>query len=472
MGHQKEERFPALREYRDLVFLVAFFVHLLVVVVLFGVGFAKYRSYMNQYNPETGPLPGPEAEGSYSWSWSYGGSDSYSYSYSGSDSAGLGGGKFIGSLVFCAGFASIFSIGWLILLRKAAGAIVYISVVCAIVSYIAAAGVWFYLKAIPVAVVFLILALINLLIFFLARHKIEFAKHVLKCVAEVIDNYPAPIWVATVSLLPMVGWCAFWVVTLNFVFYFNSGGAQGICSVYLIFSFYWTTQVIKNTVHVTSSGVFASWYFLAPNMPANPTWESFKRAVTTSFGSICLGSLLVAIVKTLRALLSSRGGILGLILRCFMAIIDRLVQYFNRYAFAQVAIYGKTFCQSAKSTWNMFAEHGFDAVINDDVTGMVLTTGSMVCGLLTAVVGGIFAHIVFKGGVDGLTDVATYSIAAAGFFIGLCVSFITLEVVDSGVATIFVCFVEEPARLRETSPHFYHKFNETFHGKCDLFHHV
>jgi hypothetical protein len=216
-----------------------------------------------------------------------------------------------------------------------------------------------------------------------------------------------------------------------------NGKGQWLVIAYLLFSFYWTTQVIKNTVHVTASGVFASWYFLSPNLPASPCLVSFKRAVTTSFGSICLGSLLVALVKTMRALVSNNNSVLGAVLRCFLSIFERLIQYFNRYAFAQVAIYGKTFCQSAKSTWEMFCANGFDAVLNDDITGMVLNTGCMIGGLFTAAVGAIVGHIIY-GDLDGLAP----TIAFAGFLIGFSITLITMEVIDSGVATIFVCFVE------------------------------
>lgn len=75
--------------------------------------------------------------------------------------------------------------------------------------------------------------------------------------------------------------------------------------VFCFFSFYWTSQVIKNIVHVTISGVYACYYFLMGSpqgMTKSPTWESFKRACTTSIGSICFGSLIIAVVQTLRAL--------------------------------------------------------------------------------------------------------------------------------------------------------------------------
>jgi len=68
-----------------------------------------------------------------------------------------------------------------------------------------------------------------------------------------------------------------------------------------------TTTVIKNVVHVTGAGVFASWYFLhgTVGVPPNPTLGSLKRATTTSFGSICFGSLIVAALQTLQAVCRS-----------------------------------------------------------------------------------------------------------------------------------------------------------------------
>jgi hypothetical protein len=153
-------------------------------------------------------------------------------------------------------------------------------------------------------------------------------------------------------------------------------------------------------VHVTVSGTFASWYFLnrASNtdavslMPSNPTIGSFKRATTYSFGSICFGSLLVAAIKTLRALVHGmrRNGdnIVACLLDCILGCIERLMEYFNLYAFTQVAIYGKTYCKAAKDTWKLFKSHGIQAIINDNLIGHVLFLGAMLGGIVTAIIGG------------------------------------------------------------------------------------
>lgn len=69
-------------------------------------------------------------------------------------------------------------------------------------------------------------------------------------------------------------------------------------------SLFWTGAVFCNTVHVIVSGMV----FLvlihggreAATMPPKPLVRSLRYAVTTSFGSICYGSLFTAAIRTLR----------------------------------------------------------------------------------------------------------------------------------------------------------------------------
>jgi hypothetical protein len=82
-------------------------------------------------------------------------------------------------------------------------------------------------------------------------------------------------------------------------------------------------------------------------------------------------------------------------IQCLLQIIGDLLEYFNRYAFAQVAIYGKDYCSAAKDTWNLCKARGIDAIINDNLIGNVLGVGSLIVGLLTAFVGWVFYGFLF-----------------------------------------------------------------------------
>jgi hypothetical protein len=98
----------------------------------------------------------------------------------------------------------------------------------------------------------------------------------------------------------------------------------------LLLSYFFTHQVIQNTTHVTVAGTVGAWWF----SPADATGccsagmlGSMVRALTTSFGSICFGSLLVAIVQAMKALVNSaRNGdnqILVCIADCILGCIER-----------------------------------------------------------------------------------------------------------------------------------------------------
>lgn len=142
---------------------------------------------------------------------------------------------------------------------------------------------------------------------------------------------------------------------------------------------YWISEVIKNVIHTTISGVYGSWYFTA-NSPsglvAKPTPGAFKRTMTTSFGSISFGSLIVALINLLRTICSiarsqeaSQGNIVGsimfCILGCIIGLLDWVVQFVNRYAFCHIALYGKAYIPAAKDTWTMLKNRGWDILIAD-----------------------------------------------------------------------------------------------------------
>jgi hypothetical protein len=239
----------------------------------------------------------------------------------------------------------------------------------------------------------------------------------------------------------------------------KTGLPLGIIFAFLV-SFYWTQQVISNIVHCTSAGAVASWYFLSPNnSPARPTVEALKRATWTSFGSICLGSLIIAVIKALRYLVQTAGrsknGCVQCMVMCLLNCLERLVTFFNVYAFSQIAIYGKSYCESAHAVWDLLKARGFDLIINDDLVGLALLFASIVGGAVTGVVGAVFAKLVFNE--EGSTWIIY---AFFGFMIGCGIVNAAMEVVFSGVCAFFVCYAEDPQALQATKPHVAAEFRE------------
>lgn len=305
-------------------------------------------------------------------------------------------------------------------------------------------------------IIFLIIAGFDAFLYFMWRKYIPFTAVLLRWTTRTLGEYPAmltanfgvvmTLTVQTIAVLASLVGAA--LMQENKVR--TTAWTKG-ASIYTIFWLFWSEEVMRNVARVTTSGVFACRYFLGFNSPQapNPTAESFKRATTYSFGSICFGSLLVAIVTFLRFLLNSsndRDTLAGAIVDCFLSMLESLMKYFNTYAFTQVAIYGKSYIEAAKSTWELVKSHGIDGIINDNLTGSVIALGSFI----TAIVGGLLAvltYFIMNGGGQELIFAFLVGLLAAGM-----VSFCALGVISSGVTTFFVCLAEDPAALQRSDP--------------------
>ena len=160
-------------------------------------------------------------------------------------------------------------------------------------------------------------------------------------------------------------------------------------------SFYWVHQVITNTVHVTTAGTVGTWWFVpseASSCCSPAIKDSFVRATTYSFGSICFGSLLVALVNALRTLYQQAQNnddcqILVCIISCILACIQGIIEYLNKWAFIYVGLYGYSFLDAGRNVITLFQNKGWTTIITDDLTDNVLWLMSIGIGLATGLVG-------------------------------------------------------------------------------------
>ncbi|KAI9224889.1 plasma-membrane choline transporter-domain-containing protein [Blastocladiella britannica] len=347
----------------------------------------------------------------------------------------------------------------------------------------------------------LCLLMAGLFIYFYSAYKsrFPFAAVMMATVAEVTQKYTATVFLGLVALIVNLAYTVFFVITLlsSSMVWGNVGtgsssssssssssgnntnnnklsGAAYALWVFLTFSFYWTSQVIVNVLHVTIAGVFGSYYFMsgtAQGMPSSPTVGAFTRAITTSFGSICFGSLIIALIQTVQAVLrqlmndtdSAIAAFIICCVQCLLSWIEAWAEIFNKYAFCQVAIYGKPFVRAAKDTWTMIKDRGVDALINDSLIGNVLGLGAVLVGGITVLV----AWAIFAVGrttvvPSGSFDLTLLIVLVVAFFVGVVMFSLISTVVSSGVATTFVALAEDPAALAHSKPELWEKIRETY----------
>ena len=95
----------------------------------------------------------------------------------------------------------------------------------------------------------------------------------------------------------------------------------------------------QSSVHVTVAGTVGHWWFEpaeANSFCSSAVNSAFIRTVTTSFGSICFGSMIVALLETLRMLARAArdnddgNAILLCLAECILSCLASIMEYFNK----------------------------------------------------------------------------------------------------------------------------------------------
>uniref|UniRef100_A0ACD5ZH25 Uncharacterized protein n=1 Tax=Avena sativa TaxID=4498 RepID=A0ACD5ZH25_AVESA len=298
--------------------------------------------------------------------------------------------------------------------------------------------------------------------------RFPFTMLVLQKAVRMVWELPKVTRVAYAFVLVMLCWMALW-----------SFGVSGIVAMHipnrgqwwlvlaLSVSLFWTGAVLSNTVHVIVSGmvflVLIHGGQAAASMPPKPLLKSLQYAVTTSFGSICYGSLFTAAIRTLRweiRGIRSKIGNNECLLCCvdfFFHIVETLVRFFNKYAYVQIAVNGHSFNRSARDAWELFQSTGIEALIAYDCSGAVLLMSTILGGLITGTCTGVWAYFTQS---DKAIIVGSTSMLMGMILVGL-----TVVVVESAVTSIYICYAEDPLLIQRWDPEFFEQMSEALHQR-------
>mmetsp|Transcript_3638 Transcript_3638/g.8345 ORF Transcript_3638/g.8345 Transcript_3638/m.8345 type:complete len:482 (+) Transcript_3638:90-1535(+) len=263
------------------------------------------------------------------------------------------------------------------------------------------------------------------------------------------------------------GWSILWFIGVG-----DSLSSNNTAVVFfLLVSFYWVQQVLSNTVQTTVAGTIGTWWFVPDE--ASSYWssaikDSFGRATTYSFGSICFGSFIVAVVQALRAIAhqarqNEDAQLLVCIIDCILGCIQDILEYINKWAYVYVGLYGFGYIEAGKNVLELFKSKGWDVIIADDLCDRVLFMVSLGIGVFTGIIGLVCTYLNSNLLVAFDLGEAT---ASAGFFVGLVVGFvfcsILMNVVGGAVNTVIVCYAESPAEFQTNHPALAHQMRSAY----------
>jgi hypothetical protein len=133
--------------------------------------------------------------------------------------------------------------------------------------------------------------------------------------------------------------------------------------------------------------------------------------------------------------------------------LERLVSYFNKYAFVYIGLYGYDFLESGHRTFQLFQQRGWTVSVNDDLVARVLKLASLVVGLCTAAMGVVLVKV-HPSWTQDYSD-ASQALLWAFFlclFVGTAVASTVMGVLASACDTVLVCFAEAPRDLEQNHP--------------------
>mmetsp|Transcript_23247 Transcript_23247/g.46379 ORF Transcript_23247/g.46379 Transcript_23247/m.46379 type:complete len:482 (+) Transcript_23247:142-1587(+) len=234
----------------------------------------------------------------------------------------------------------------------------------------------------------------------------------------------------------------------------ETDGIRGAVIFFLLLAMFWTSQVFMNLGAVTNAGTVGSWWFNPEDSGScgSGIRGAFSRAMTTSFGSICFGSLLVAIIEALKTMVQNERAqsdgpdILLCIVQCILQCLEDILEYFNKWAMVYVGLYGYGYIEAGKNVITLFKARGWTTVITEDLGSRAI---SFLAFILSLVVG--CAGLVIKM-IDQDLFLPYWAAYLTCFIISYIVILVMFGVVDSALNTVIVLYAEAPSEFQANHP--------------------
>lgn len=309
-------------------------------------------------------------------------------------------------------------------------------------------------------VIFGLDVLLVLLLIFL-RKKISLTCAMFKEACRGVQHNPALFVALAIVVTAFLGFVAFWVSSFIYLWSIPDESVEvspdGVPQfnekvrnllIYQVFGFLWVAAFLSAVYQHVVAGSVAGWYFsrdvMSAGKPRENALSSLFHAVTTSFGSLAFGALVLAFVQFLNFLLelskksNSKNKFLVCLvscLQCVLACIEGIVQYINKFAYIYVAMHGYSFCHAARECFDLISRNFFSAVIMDTIAGFVLFVGKALFTALCTII------------TIGILDAQDRQLTAVTLGLVVVISFTVLHIISHvvgvSVDTVFVCYLED-----------------------------
>lgn len=290
----------------------------------------------------------------------------------------------------------------------------------------------------------------------LMRNRIKTSIEFLSLACKVLQDRPGIFLVSFLCSLVYLIFTAFWYWNFSWAFMLGHKEAAPpdqavwilhpesyLVSTFLVFVYLWTSSLMNYIQTYIISEVTCGWYYHRNDFSFTPQQQmsqAVRHALTTSFGSICLASLVYSFFRLIQFVLRqfsralSRGNSRAIMccVGCLESIIT-LIDSVNKFALAYAALSGESFCTSNKVSFSIFRRNLLDrfavSAISHFIVKIWVYAVSLLFGLSILTYSVNSVGTIYGWAAGALTGLISY-------FVLQFYSNLILNIVDS----LFMCY--------------------------------
>uniref|UniRef100_A0A0N4ZWB9 Choline transporter-like protein n=1 Tax=Parastrongyloides trichosuri TaxID=131310 RepID=A0A0N4ZWB9_PARTI len=239
-----------------------------------------------------------------------------------------------------------------------------------------------------------------------------------------------------------------------------------ILQFYNLFIYFWSSCFVSGFHKMVLAGAIGSYwwsYNKKKDFPQKPVIGAIQRTARYHLGSIALGSLIIAIIKVVRAILQwlyeKMKGSQNKIVKTFYCLLsiwfwllENVLKFLTINSYIIIAIHGKPFWTSSKHAVTLISRNLIRFIIINKVVSVILFIGKLSVALLF----GFLSYEFFSGKMfdEDLVEnnLNNYLIPVVFIFIGTYyIADLFFDVYEFGVSTTLICFLDDLIRHNGSS---------------------
>lgn len=224
---------------------------------------------------------------------------------------------------------------------------------------------------------------------------------------------------------------------------------------YLIFSYFWTVQVLLLVDRTIIATTFGQYFQTDPNHKKLTILQILRLVFTRSMGSICNGSFLVLPVTHSRWYAQV---LLGLPYNT--SFLAPPARNYNYYAFNNLILRRQPYREAAHQAWDDILRTGVSQIVQGNCVSQML----MMCSFSIALITAFLSSLVLKALSPNFTFFAAFIRSLLSAFVtGYGISVCLFKIIDAGTTAVFVVLAQDPEGIRKKHPRMFEAISSYYH---------